>query len=74
MGYTEGDNGYLVHLLNTRKVVSIRDVIKKQVDGLDYFEAFAPTCKPETFRILFQLSAKQGYMVHESDVKTAFLR
>ena len=27
----------------------------KQVEGLDYFETFAPTCKPETFRILLQL-------------------
>ena len=45
----------------------------KQVERLDYFETFAPTCKPETFRILLQLSAKQGYVMHQFDVKTAFL-
>ena len=31
------------------------------------------TCKPETFRILLQLSAKQGHVMHQFDVKTAFL-
>ena len=45
----------------------------KQVKGLDYFEIFAPTCKPETFRILLQLSAKQGHVMLQFDVKTAFL-
>ena len=45
----------------------------KQVEGLDYFETFAPTCKPERFRILLQLSAKQGHVMHQFDVKTAFL-
>ena len=45
----------------------------KQVEGLDYFETFAPTCKPETFRILLQLSAKQGHVMHQFDVETAFL-
>ena len=45
----------------------------KQVEGLDYFETFAPTCKSETFRILLQLSVKQGHVMHQFDVKTAFL-
>ena len=45
----------------------------KQVEGLDYFKTFAPTYKPETFRILLQLSAKQGHVMHQFDVKTAFL-
>ena len=45
----------------------------KQVEGLDYFETFPPTCKPETFRILVQLSAKQGHVMQQFDVKTAFL-
>ena len=43
------------------------------MEGLDCFETFAPTCKQETFRILLQLSAKQGYVMHPFDVKTAFL-
>ena len=45
----------------------------KQLEGLDYFETFAPTCKPETFRILLQLLAKQYHVMHQFDVKTAFL-
>ena len=45
----------------------------KQVEGLDYFETFAPTCKPVTFRIILQLSAKHGHVMHQFDVKTAFL-
>ena len=45
----------------------------KQVEGLDYFETFAPTCQPETFRILLQLSANQGHVMHQFNVKTAFL-
>ena len=45
----------------------------KHVEGLDYFATFAPTCKPEPSRILFQLSAKQGHVMHQFDVKTAFL-
>ena len=46
----------------------------KQVERLDYFEAFARTCKPETFRIILQLSAKQGHVMHQFDVKAAFLQ
>ena len=45
----------------------------KQVEGLVYIETFVPTCKPETFRILLQLSSKQGYVMQQFDVKTAFL-
>ena len=45
----------------------------KQVEGLDCFETFAPTCKQETFRILLQLSAKKFHVMHQFDVKTAFL-
>ena len=45
----------------------------KQVQGLDYFENYAPTCQPETFRILLQPSTKQGHVMHLFVVKTAFL-
>ena len=45
----------------------------KQVEGLDYFESFAPACKPDPFRILLQLSAKQGHVMHQFDVKAALL-
>ena len=29
-GYTEGDNGYLVYVPNTRKLVAVREVIIKE--------------------------------------------
>ena len=45
----------------------------KQVEKLDYFETFLPTCRPEKFKILLHLSAKQGHVVHYVDVKAAFL-
>ena len=45
----------------------------KQVERTDYFETFAPICTPETFRILLQLSAKQGHVMHRFDVRTSFL-
>ena len=43
------------------------------VEELDYFETFALSFKPEKFRILLQLSAKQGHVMHQFDVKMAFL-
>ena len=45
----------------------------KQVEGLDYLETFAHTCKPETFRILLELSAKLGIVMHQFDVKKTLL-
>ena len=45
----------------------------EQVEVLDSSETFAPTCKPETFRILLQLLAMQGHVMHQFDVTTAFL-
>ena len=32
VGYTEGDNGYLVDVPNTRNVVAVRDVVIKESD------------------------------------------
>ena len=43
------------------------------MEGLDYLETFAPTCKPETFRILLQLSAEQEHVMQNFDVETVFL-
>ena len=33
VGYTEGDNGYLVYFPNTRKIVAVRVVIIKESKG-----------------------------------------
>ena len=32
-----------------------------QVEGLDFFYTYAPTCKPETFRILLALPHRKTY-------------
>ena len=45
----------------------------KQVEEMDYIKTFAPSCKPEIFRLLLQLSAKQSHVMHQFGVKTAFL-
>ena len=58
--------------VNKYKARYVAKAFKKE-EGLDYFETVAPTSKPETFRILLQLSAKQGHVMHQFDVKTAYL-
>ena len=40
----------------------------KQTEGIDYGESFAPSSKPETFR----LAAKQNFMLRQMDVKSAY--
>ena len=44
-----------------------------QVEGLDFNETFASTCKPETKRILLALGAQDDLVLHQMDVKSAFL-
>ena len=44
----------------------------KQMEGLDYFENLRLPVS-QTFRILLQLASKQGHVMLQFDVKTAFL-
>lgn len=44
-----------------------------QVEGLDYFETFAPTGKPTSFRLFIAVAAINGWEVHLMDAVTAFL-
>ncbi len=44
-----------------------------QVEGLDFFETYAPTCKPETFRILLGVAAQKDLHLSQMDVKSAYL-
>ena len=44
-----------------------------QVEGLDFFYTYAPTCKPETFRILLATAAQKDLQLGQMDVKSAYL-
>jgi Reverse transcriptase (RNA-dependent DNA polymerase)/gag-polypeptide of LTR copia-type/GAG-pre-integrase domain len=45
----------------------------RQVEGIDYDETYAPVSRMTTLRILLGVSASKGWVVHQLDIKTAFL-
>ena len=44
-----------------------------QTYGLDYQETFAPVAKINSIRILFSVAVNFGWLLHQLDVKNAFL-
>ena len=44
----------------------------KQIAVTDYSETFAPTSKPETFRLIFSLAEKDNFILRQMDVKSAY--
>ena len=44
-----------------------------QIEGLDYFDTYAPTWKPETFRILLAIATQMDLHLGQMDVKSANL-
>ena len=44
-----------------------------QIEGIDFFDTYAPTCKPETFRILLATAARKDLYLGQMDVKSAYL-
>lgn len=44
-----------------------------QKHGIDYTEVFAPVARWDTIRTIFALAAQKGMVVHQLDVKSAFL-
>ena len=45
----------------------------KQIEGIENSDTFAPTSKPETFKILLALSAIENFFLKQMDVKAAYL-
>lgn len=44
-----------------------------QKEGIDFFDTYAPVCRIITIRVLIAIAAIQKMVVHQMDVKTAFL-
>ncbi|GKE97624.1 zinc finger, CCHC-type containing protein, partial [Tanacetum coccineum] len=45
----------------------------RQKEGIDYFDTYAPVARITTIRLLLALAAIQNLVIHQMDVKTAFL-
>jgi hypothetical protein len=45
----------------------------QQVEGVDFFDLFAPTAQIDSFRTLISIAAQQRLYIHQIDVSTAFL-
>ena len=60
---------------NGAKTYKARYVAKgySQVEGIDYQETYAPTASFTSVRTLMQLAAQHGLILHQMDVKTAYL-
>lgn len=44
-----------------------------QKEGEDYFDTYSPVARMTTIRVLLSLAASYGLIIHQMDVKTAFL-
>ncbi len=44
-----------------------------QKEGEDFFDTYSPVARLTTIRVLLALVASHGLLVHQMDVKTAFL-
>jgi len=44
-----------------------------QKEGEDYFDTYSTVARLTTIRVLISLAASHGLLIHQMDVKTAFL-
>jgi hypothetical protein len=44
-----------------------------QIQGLDYYETFAPVVRFDSMRLLLSIVAANGFLPHQLDIKAAFL-
>jgi len=60
---------------DTTETFKARYVAKgyNQVQGIDYHETFAPTARITSVRVLLQIAVQHNLIVHQMDVKTAYL-
>ena len=61
----------MVLLRSTRLGLLPRDSLRKK--GEDFFDTYSPVARITTIRVLLALAASYGLLVHQMDVKTAFL-
>ena len=71
-------NEYLEKKYNTNgsiQTFKARIVAKgfKQREGVDYFDTYAPVARIISIRVLLALASIYKFIVHQMDVKTAFL-
>ena len=45
----------------------------RQKEGIDYFDTYSPISRMITIRMLIELASVHGLIIHQMDVKTAFL-
>lgn len=57
------------------KIFKARYVAKgyNQIEGVDYHKTFAPTANLTSVRALMQVAVQTDYIIHQMDVKTAYL-
>jgi hypothetical protein len=44
-----------------------------QKEGEDFFDTYSPVIRLTTIRVLLSLTTSHGILIHQMDVKTAFL-
>jgi len=57
----------------TRHKASLCFMGNRQIKGLDFDETFVPVAKFTTIRCILVMTAANGWVLHQMDVKTAFL-